>query len=152
MRNALAILIAALPVVFQAQAQPNPADARTLQACLDREEDKLGRDCIGIIADPCLKSADTSDKAKICSSRELAVWEAQLDAALKKVKKGSFKEIDRAVAKSQEAWRTSLKELCPIFGKVDPGTLPGNATYCLLHETASRALLLRRLGEAVNEH
>jgi hypothetical protein len=154
MRLALVTLLVALPLLTSAaQGQPNPADARTLQTCLKSKEDKLGRDCIGIIADPCIASTDGNlEQSKACAARELAVWQAELGAALRKVKRGNFKEIDRAVAKSQEAWRASLGELCPVFARIDPGMLPGNDAYCLLQETASRTLLMRRLGDAVNEH
>lgn len=154
MRRALAILLVTPTVLAGlAQAQPAPADMRTLQACLESQDGKLGLGCVGIIADPCIKSADGDlAKSRACAQREASLWEAQLDAALKKVKRGGFKEIDRAVTKSQESWRSSLRELCPVFGRIDPGMLPGNDAYCVLQETASRALLLRRLGEAVNEH
>jgi hypothetical protein len=53
---------------------------------------------------------------------------------------------------AQSGPHTSLRILCPIFGRIEPGTLPGDATTCTMVETASRALLLRRLAEAVNEH
>ena len=68
------------------------------------------------------------------------------------MRKGGFKEITESVTQAQKSWETSLRTLCPIFGRVDPGTLPGDATTCTMVETASRALLLRRLAEAVNEH
>jgi hypothetical protein len=153
MRIALVALFVALPALVQtARAQPNPADARTLQACLDSQDGKLGRACIGIIADPCIAAEPYTDKQRSCVARELSLWEAQLDAAIKKIKRGGFKEVDGAVTRSQQSWRSSLKDLCPVFGKIDPGMLPGGEAYCMLHETASRALLLRRLGEAVNEH
>ncbi len=154
MRRALATLLVALIMpAGLAQAQPSPADMRAVQACLASQDGKLGLGCVGIIADPCIESAAGDlARSRACAQREVSVWEAQLDAALKKVKRGGFKEIDRAVTKSQETWRSSLRELCPVFGKIDPGMLPGNDAYCVLQETASRALLLRRLGEAVNEH
>ena len=56
------------------------------------------------------------------------------------------------MTQAQKSWETSLRILCPIFGRIEPGTLPGDATTCTMVETASRALLLRRLAEAVNEH
>lgn len=153
MRLALVVLIAALPsLIPAAHAQPNAADPRTLQACLDAQDGKLGMACIGIIADPCIGAEPATEKQRACAARELALWEAQLDGALKKVKRGGFKEVDAAVTRSQQAWRSSLKDLCPVFGKIDPGMLPGGESYCLLQETAARALMLRRLGAAVNEH
>ncbi|MGD9880107.1 MAG: lysozyme inhibitor LprI family protein [Reyranella sp.] len=153
MRLPRVALIAALPLLASvAQAQPNAADARTLQACLAAQDGKLGMACIGVIADPCISAEPVTEKQRACAVRELALWEAQLDAALKRVKRGGFKEVDGAVTRSQQTWRSSLKDLCPVFGKIDPGMLPGGEPYCLLQETAARTLLLRRLGEAVNEH
>ena len=113
----------------------------------------LGHACIGIVADPCTAAAggDTA-KRKACADRERVVWQAELEAALRGVRKGGFKEITESVTQAQKSWETSLRILCPIFGRIEPGTLPGDATTCTMVETASRALLLRRLAEAVNEH
>jgi len=36
------------------------------------------------------------------------------------------------------------------YDKVEPGWLPGDANYCRMQTTANRALLLRKLGAAVN--
>ncbi len=149
-------LIAASAVLLAANAawaQPKAEDRRAIQTCLERQREKLGDECIGIVADSCTKAAEAeSDKASVCAARELAVWEAELDSALKQVAKGGFAEISRAVTSAQQSWRSSLGALCPIFDNIDPGTLPGGATYCRMQETAHRALILRRLGEAVNEH
>lgn len=62
------------------------------------------------------------------------------------------KEIIESVIQAQKSWESSLRTLCPIFGKIEPGTLPADAATCTMLETASRALLLRRLAWAVNEH
>jgi hypothetical protein len=135
-----------------AWAQPTAADRKAIEACLERPEDNFGSRCIGIIADPCIKAAKREGpKSNACAARELAVWDAQMEAALKRVKVGG-QEIGHAVTQSQQTWRSSLGTLCPVFDKIDPGMLPGGATYCRMQETANRALVLRRLGEAVNEH
>ena len=135
------------------QAQPTAQDAGAIKACLKRQEAALGHACIGIVADPCTEAAagDTA-KRKACADRERAVWQAELEAALRGVRKGGFKEITESVTQAQKSWETSLRTLCPIFGKIEPGTLPGDAATCTMVETASRALLLRRLAWAVNEH
>ena len=42
--------------------------------------------------------------------------------------------------------------MCGIFGLVwREGSIPGDAAYCRMQVTAQRVLLLRRLGDAVNE-
>jgi uncharacterized protein YecT (DUF1311 family) len=143
----------ALPIVSVAQPAPATADGRTIQSCLDRSDVSLGQACIGVVANPCMAAADGDDaKVKSCIRRELAIWEAQLEAALRRVKRGGFRELTDAVSRSQEAWQASRGALCPVFDKIDPGMLPGGASHCAMHETASRALVLRRLAEAVGEH
>ena len=147
--------VVAAIVAGAAQAQPaaQARDAAAIKACLERQKATLGHACIGIVADPCMAAAggDTA-KRKACADRERVVWQAELEAALRGVRKGGFKEITESVTQAQKSWETSLRILCPIFGRIEPGTLPGDATTCTMVETASRALLLRRLAEAVNEH
>ena len=136
-----------------AQAQPTAQDADAIKACLKRQEAALGHACIGIVADPCTEAAGgDAAKRKACADRERAVWQAELEAALRGVRKGGFKDITESVTQAQKSWETSLRTLCPIFGKIEPGTLPGDAATCTMVETANRALLLRRLAWAVNEH
>ncbi len=154
MRLVLAIVVAGSVLAASAAgAAPNAADRKAIQTCLEREGASLGDKCIGIVADPCIADANgESDKARACAARELAVWEAEMDAALKRVHAGGFKEIRRDADQAQQAWKASVGELCPALDRIDPGMLPGGATYCQMHETASRALMLRRLAEAVSEH
>lgn len=148
--------VAALCVLVAAAAgwaQPSANDRKAIEACLERDRDTLGDKCIGIVADPCIASVHgESEKAKACAARELALWEAEMEAALKRVRAGGFTELSRASDQAQQSWKASLDVLCSAFDKVDPGMLPGGATTCRMHETASRALMLRRLGEAVSEH
>jgi hypothetical protein len=150
--------VVGLLVVGVAQAQPaaTARDAAAIKACLERQEWRdanLGHACIGIVAKPCMAAAE-HDRAKnsACSERERVVWQAELEAALRGVRKGGFKDITESVTQAQKSWEASLGTLCPIFGKIEPGTLPGDAATCTMVETASRALLLRRLAWAVNEH
>jgi len=139
--------------VAWARPKPAEADLKVIQACLERQDQGLGVKCIGIVADPCIAAANNdTGKAKACAARELAVWEGEMAAALKRVSAGGFKDIGNAATQTQKAWQSSHRKLCAVFDKTDPGMLPGASTYCRLHETASRALVLRRLGEAVSEH
>jgi hypothetical protein len=145
--------ILSFPDTVRAQAGPTAADLKTTQICLDRKDAHLGNKCIGIVADPCIEAAaGDGAKARACAARELAVWDTQMENALRKVGAGGFREVIGAVAQSQKAWQSSDRELCSMFDKTDPGMLLGAANYCRMHETASRVLLLRRLGEAVNQH
>ncbi len=139
-----------MPIVASA---PTAADSKAIQACLDRPEISLGQACIGVVVNPCMAAANGAEaKVKTCITRELSVWEAQLEATLQRLKRSGFRDLTEAVRQSQETWQASRRALCPIFDKIDPGMLPGGAVHCAMHETASRALVLRRLAEAVEEH
>lgn len=136
--------------------QPPSGDKGIIAKCLEAAPAGFGGQCIGIIADPCIKKAegratDVKDK-KACAARELAVWNGILADALKQIKAGAEAKMNTSVTSAQASWSQSLKTLCPIFNNLDPGMSEGGAEYCSLQETARRTLLLKRLGEAVNEH
>jgi hypothetical protein len=148
-----ALLVAASSTAYAQQA--SPADLKAVNACLAKADkaNSIGTACIGAIADPCIRKADNDmAKAKTCAARELAVWDAVTEAATKRVRAGGFKDISKAVADSQKSWAQQRDALCPAFDKIEPGMLPGAGAYCRMQTTAQRALLLRRLGDAVNEH
>ena len=136
-------------------AQAAPADMKAISDCLKKADDSgaLGANCIGIVADPCVEKSDKMNaKTKACAARELAVWTALTEGASKRVNAGGFKDIRTAVAESHKGWMQLRDKLCPVFDKIEPGFLPADGTYCRMQVTAHRALLLRRLGDAVNEH
>ncbi len=151
-----AFLILTLGTAVAHAQQPPSGDKDAIVKCLESETAGFGSQCIGIVADPCLKKADgVQDDVKIksaCAARELAIWNGLLAEALKQVKGGGFADIVKGVASSQAAWSQSVKALCPLFNKLEPGMLDGGAEYCSLQETARRTLIIRRVGEAVNEH
>lgn len=152
-RLLLPILLTVTPQAAQAQ-QPAAADLKVINDCLKSADskDRLGASCIGLVADPCrAKGNNDTDKNRACAKRELAVWNAILETASKRVRGGGFKEISQALAQSDKSWAAQRDALCPVFDKVEPGSLPGDANYCRMQITANRALLLRRLGDAVNE-
>jgi hypothetical protein len=139
--------------VVLAQPAPLPNDSATIKTCLDNAKDSLGQQCIGVVATPCMAAADGDPvQIRACATRESSVWEAQLEAALRRIRAGGFRELKDDISRSQEAWKSSVRSLCAAFDKIDPGMMPGGATACSMHATAGRALLLRRLGDAVNEH
>ena len=153
------MLVLVAPQAVNAQqagsSQASPADLKVINDCLKSADknDKLGTGCIGLVADPCrTKTENDTDKNRACARRELAVWNAILEAAGKRVRAGGFKEIAKALADSEKSWTAQRDALCPVFDKIEPGFLPGDANYCRMQTTANRALLLRKLGDAVNEH
>ena len=152
----VSVTAAVVAAVFAgaAQAQPTVPDTGAIKACLKRQEAALGHACIGIVADPCTDAAggDTV-KRQACADRERAVWQAELEAAPRSVRKGGSKDITEVGDPGpEELGELACRTLCPIFGRIEPGTLPGDAATCTMVETASRALLLRRLALSVNEH
>src|SRR5262249_48097837 len=127
----LAAFLAALTcllVSVPATAGPNPADAQKIDACLKAVDEKgtSAAPCIGIVADPCIEAAkgkntDVEDW-KACAARELAIWTARMQTAIREIQKGAEKQMVANVTNSQQSFTASLTRLCPIFDKVDPGT------------------------------
>lgn len=147
-----AVLVLSMGGTASAQA-PAANDSAAIEKCLDNADDSLGQACIGIVSGPCATAAGgDSAKTRACMTREFAVWEAQVEAALKRIRAGGYKDLTEDVGRSQASWKASVRGLCARFDKIDPGMMPGGAAACSMHATAGRALLLRRLGEAVNEH
>ncbi len=140
--------------VAQGQQAVNPADLKAIQNCIKKSyvADGIGTTCIGLVADPCrAKAENDTAKTQACAERELRVWNRISEEASKRVRAGGFKDIVKAMADSEKAWVQQRDALCPVFDKVEPGSLPGDAAYCRMQTTANRALLLLRLGDAVNE-
>lgn len=147
--------LAVIPVLANAQQPGTAADTRIIGECLKKADDagELGMTCIGLITDPCVKKIGGDvTKSRACAQRELTVWAALGEAASKRVRAGGFKDISTALAESDKGWTQHRDKLCPVFDKIEPGFLPGDAAYCRMQTTAHRVLLLRKLGNAVNEH
>jgi hypothetical protein len=159
MRIATTVLTATLWLLApSAHAQKAaPADVKAIAACIDKAETNgsHGFNCVGSIADPCIKSvAQTNDyveASRKCAMRELAVWDDLMLKAMQGVKKGGFKETEKATGPAQRAWAESSKALCPVFDLIEPGMFLGGSAYCRLQETGRRAILLQRLSASVNE-
>src|SRR5215813_2000717 len=154
--RALAVMLPALSLLpAPAAAGPSP-DGQKIDACLKAavEKGQSGVACIGIVADPCIevakgKNSDVED-SKACAARELAIWNARMQTAIREIQKGAEKQMLANVTNSQQSFTTSLTRLCPVFDKVDPGTAMGGANYCRLQETAMRVIVLERLAVSVN--
>jgi hypothetical protein len=158
----LAKVLAALALIASTgaalAAPPATADAKAVAQCLDaaRSADGFGGNCIGVVADPCIKAASGRDSyvadQKACAARELAVWQARLTLAVAAASKAGGNQVRNVIAATQKTWASSQDALCPLFANLDPGMAPGAEVYCRLQETARRALMLERLGAAVGEH
>lgn len=151
----LVSILAIVPTTAGAQQSTVAADTKIIGTCLKQADDsgEFGMNCVGLVAAPCMKKvANDVTRSRACAQRELAVWTVVNDAAAKRVRAGGFKDISTALAESDKGWSRQRDTLCPAFDKIEPGFLPGDAAYCRMQTTANRALLLRKLGAAVNEH
>src|SRR5476649_1434680 len=81
---------------------PGPDDAKAITECLARAGNLQGG-CIGLVADACLKTADSTQRMGDCEARELAVWNGWLNrdyavvkAALKPAARAQLTAIERA--------------------------------------------------------
>ena len=59
-------------------------------------------------------------KRKACADRERAVWQAELEAALRGVRKGGFKEITELVTQAQKSWESR----CAYYARSSAGSNP----------------------------
>lgn len=152
-----AVMLAAslLPASIAFAQAPAPADVRVINACLKTAEETggFGGECVGLVADPCIKAAngknDDVARWKACAAREVAIWTQKTDEALKEIPRANGFE---AVRDTQKTFAMSRDRFCAVFDKVEPGMYKGDANYCRLRETANRALSLIKLRAAVNEH
>ncbi len=156
--GAIASVFIAAAFLTSAAAGPNPADGQRIDACLKAasKNGASGVACIGIIADPCIAAASKTNSYRTdsvaCAARELAIWTTRLPRAVQSAAKGGGKAMASSVDASQKSFTDSLAKLCPLYDKVDPDMALGGSTYCRLHETAIRVLVLERLADAVNPH
>jgi hypothetical protein len=155
------IVMACLSVGALAAPQNNSEDRRKIAECVDkaRMDEGFGGNCIGLVADACIKAVTVNDHAaavtqsKACAVRELAVWRSRMQEAVTTINKSATK-MRSAVAASQQSFAASRDQLCPLLRKLDhpPGVSLGEDDYCRLQETARRSLILEWLASAVEEH
>ena len=129
-------------------ATPSPADdAKTVARCVDaaRKADGFAGNCIGAIADPCIKAArerDTAaEDAKACARRELDVWAVRQRGALALIGRSAGNDdMLASITAAQKAWTALQGKLCPLFDNLDPGaSLGGSRLYRLQGDGPPRA-------------
>lgn len=148
MRAVLFVFLLATPALAAGNAAEKPA-----LACLEAAEDS-GSDaerCVELIAGPCKKSGGNDSD---CAGRELAFWQAQLDAAWKKAKPllAGYPDLARDQTAAQALWLQYRDKSCIIADKVDPGTMPGGSAACRMRETAARTIAVRAIVDSLSEH
>ena len=143
---ALAFGLAVLASGARGQALPTPRteDAQAIAACLDKAGNLEGA-CIGIIADACLKTADSTQRMGDCETRELSVWDGWLNrdylrvmTSLRPVHRARLRSIERAFVADRDG-------RCNFIEQVNgPTTMNGPFIQdCALHATAEQWLWLR---------
>jgi uncharacterized protein YecT (DUF1311 family) len=148
----LAAALGALAVSAAHAAAP-AIDGKKVAACMDAADDagKFAGNCIGMIFADCNKAPNADINA--CGAKELAFWQGQLDATLKRARK-DLAHADEAKDQSDahKAWLTFRDKACAIADTVDPGTMPGGSAYCRAEVTAERVFMLRRITYSLEEH
>lgn len=168
--STLASVLAGMALVVfaadvSAQDAAKPADAAAVTRCL--REHKDAESCIGVVSDDCMRQpgGDSTMGMNECLSREIAVWDARLNAAYKAALAGfvASQTLDRYDAKAgtttsikganlvrdtERAWIAYRDLKCaaaqlPMAGGTGASLLGGS---CLLRETARQAIWLGSLN------
>jgi uncharacterized protein YecT (DUF1311 family) len=127
--------------------QPNPADVKTIDACLaDAAKAKSDPDvCIGRVWNDCLGAAQTTLAQRECSAREFLVWDAALNRDYMQLEAfiidGTAKQ---ALRDAERAYAIAKLKKCTferLAHKDDPASLVA-ASRCDVRETARQDLWL----------
>ncbi len=169
----LSLTLAALPAA--AQTAPRAADRAAIDACLKNEESAPQR-CIGTVYKLCSerprRDADTFPPGSTpgqenCAGRELAVWQAKIDATLQALRDGPLGQTvaqpwnrpaenkrEHAVPgreiidDMQRAWLSTRAKMCDTRAlRYEDGTFARTVyATCLYEETARHALWLQEVA------
>jgi uncharacterized protein YecT (DUF1311 family) len=126
--------------------KPQPRDLTAVQNCLksQRGKDLQGERCIGIVADPCLKSARSTADSNACADRERLVWDAMLNDTYQRLRDHLEEEQKTKARDMQRAWMESRDKTCTFYWDFYQGTIASpQAAYCMARETARRAMFLK---------
>lgn len=149
---ALALAGAAAPALAAGKA--SPADRKAVAACLERaeREQRSGLACVGILADPCLSAPGAKAPLEACATRELVVWSERLERATARFQASMSPDHRAAHVKAQAQWLAYRDTFCPIRDRLDPYFALAGAAYCVMRETAARAVAMEELAAAVEPH
>jgi uncharacterized protein YecT (DUF1311 family) len=145
--HAAVVLMFATTFAMAEAAKPSPKDAAAVQACLtsDRGAELDGERCIGVVADPCLDTANSTADMNDCSTREHRVWDALLNNAYGQVRGMLDAEQQIKLRDMQRAWIASRDKTCQFYWDFHQGSIASPmAAYCMVRETARRTMFLRR--------
>jgi uncharacterized protein YecT (DUF1311 family) len=115
-------------------------------AAAARDSQRKASSCIGAVLVPCFQKPDVLSTAAMleCSSRELEVWDEQLNAAYKAALAEASPATEKALREAQRAWITWRDLRCKLPAlEQDGGSMEGTVTIdCLRTVTAAQAILL----------
>jgi uncharacterized protein YecT (DUF1311 family) len=144
---ALNLAIALSPSLSVAQsAAPGARDVAVVQSCLksQRGRDLKGERCIGVVADPCLKSARSTADQNACADRELAVWDDILNETYRRLGAHLDEEQKGKAREMQRSWIETRDKTCAFYWDYFQGTMASPmSSYCNVRETARRAMFLK---------
>jgi uncharacterized protein YecT (DUF1311 family) len=127
-------------------------DIAAIQGCLEkhRNREQRGRECVGLLAEPCAREARSKSAAAVvaCHVREHLVWEDVLSRTYEQVRAKVDAAQSGKLHESQRAFTEARRRSCDFFWEFYRGPLAGpQAESCYRRTTASRALDLMILNE-----
>jgi hypothetical protein len=133
------------PPVHRPSALAHTAQARPTRLIPDAEATSIAGRKLGQRASASSRTVIAPARHRKSEARGSSPCKALLDRPQKRARGFKGRQCRH---RSQQSWRSSSGPLRYSHRR----HAAGRRSHCLLHETASRALPLRRLGEAVNEH
>src|SRR5437867_3531436 len=119
-------LAIALSPSFSVAQSPTPSarDVAAVQNCLKspRGRELKGERCIGVVADPCLKSARSTADQNACADRELAVWDDILNETYRRLGRHLDEEQQAKARDMQRSWIETRDKTCAFYWDFFQGT------------------------------
>jgi uncharacterized protein YecT (DUF1311 family) len=142
----LALCLLAPAGAFAQAGKAQPRDTAAVDNCLksQRGRELKGERCIGVVADPCLKNATSTADSNACADRERLVWDAMLNDNYRRLRESLDAEQQTKARDMQRAWIEARDKTCTFYWDYYQGTMASPmAAYCVLRETARRAMFLK---------
>jgi uncharacterized protein YecT (DUF1311 family) len=138
-------LVASAAAAFAQAEKASPRDVTTVQGCLKSQRGKElnGERCIGVVVDPCLKTARSTADNNACADREWAVWDGMLNGVYRRLLDHLDDEQKTKARDMQRIWVESRDKTCGFYWVYFQGTMASPmSSYCNVRETARRAMFL----------
>lgn len=141
--------LAGVPITASAGGKLPPAaphDVQAVQACLGSRSQFDAASCIGVVANACLKTADSQQRMTHCMIREHTVWDLFLNNDYPEVLKGLAPAAQRELRDVERQFVANTERRCAFIR-----TAMGFSSYvqvveieeCWMHATAVQWLWLR---------